>query len=78
MIYKDSKYVFQSELGLISITCVLGIIHHGEVKAMEEVKTPHGKWWIPMVWACNLLKQAYKEGRISNEISFKALLEVRI
>ena len=48
-----------------------------EQKALEEIQTPHGKWWVPFVWTCNLVKDARNEGRITDDYMLKALLEVR-
>ena len=54
-----------------------GVITRTEIQALEDVNTPHGKWWVPIVWACNLIKQARKEGRIGDEFLMKVLMEVR-
>ena len=48
-----------------------------EQKALDDVNTPHGKWWAPIVWICNLLKECKNEGRISDDFMLKALYEVR-
>lgn len=48
-----------------------------ELKALDEVATPHGKWWVPFVWTCNLVKDARSEGRIADDYLMKTLLEVR-
>ena len=54
-----------------------GVITRTEIQALEDVNTPHGKWWVPIVWACNLIKQARKEGRIGDDFLMKVLMEVR-
>ena len=48
-----------------------------EIQALEEVNTPHGKWWVPVVWSCNLVKQSRKESRIADDFSMKTVLDVR-
>ena len=46
--------------------------------ALEEVDTPHGKWWVPFVWCCNLAKEALQEGRISDGYLFTQVVQVRL
>jgi len=47
-----------------------------EVKLMDQVSTPHGKWWVPFVWSCNLVRAARRQGRISDNYLMKTLLDV--
>ena len=61
---------------LMSILGYSGVINENEVKAMNDVETPHGKWWVPVVWICNLIKEARKEGRIADDFLMKSLIDV--
>ncbi len=45
---------------------------------LEEVQTPHGKWWVPFVWVFNLIKDSRHEGRITDDYMMKALMEVSL
>ena len=54
----------------------IGVITMDEIQALEEVSTPHGKWWVPVVWSCNLVKQSRKEARIADDYSMKTILDV--
>jgi len=47
-----------------------------EVKLLDQVSTPHGKWWVPFVWSCNLVRAARRQGRISDNYLMKTLLDV--
>ena len=47
-----------------------------ELKALDGVQTPHGKWWVPFVWTFNLLKEARNEGRITDDYLLKTLMDV--
>ena len=47
-----------------------------EHKMIQEVQTPHGKWWIPFVWTFNLIKDARNEGRINDDYMLKTLMDV--
>lgn len=58
------------------VDVIAGVITMPEIRALEEVSTPHGKWWVPFVWACNLIKQARKEGRVKDDFFMKVLMEV--
>ena len=48
-----------------------------EIKLLDQVVTPHGKWWVPFVWSCNLVRAARRQGRISDNYLMKSLLDVR-
>ena len=47
-----------------------------EIKLLDQVSTPHGKWWVPFVWSCNLVRAARRQGRISDNYLMKTLLDV--
>ena len=47
-----------------------------ELLALEEIDTPHGKWWVPFVWCCNLCRDALQEGRISDGYLFTQVIQV--
>ncbi|KAK2159782.1 hypothetical protein LSH36_146g01058 [Paralvinella palmiformis] len=52
-----------------------GVITQQEAKELEEVDSPHGIWWIPFLWICNILKDARQKGRILDNFLFKTLLD---
>ncbi len=47
-----------------------------EQKIMEDVKTPHNKYFIPLAWATSLIKRARKEGKIKDDFAVKTLIDV--
>lgn len=53
-----------------------GLMTKNERKTLEETVAPHGKWWIPSVWFCNLVMEARKEGRIHDDIHLKSIIDV--
>jgi len=55
---------------------IAGMITKTEIKLLDQVNTPHGKWWVPFVWSCNLVRAARRQGRISDNYLMKALLDV--
>ena len=48
-----------------------------EEKIMEEMKTPHNKYFVPLVWTTSLVTRARKEGRIKDDFGVKTLVDVR-
>ena len=52
------------------------MINEAELKALDEVNTPHGKWWVPFVWTANLIKSTRKAGRISDDYLMKTIIDV--
>ena len=54
----------------------VGVINLREIQALEDITTPHGKWWVPMVWSCNLVKKAKRDGLIADTYSMKAIIDV--
>jgi len=59
------------------VNCVTaGMITKTEIKLLDHVATPHGKWWVPFVWSCNLVRAARRQGRISDNYLMKTLLDV--
>ena len=58
------------------VILLAGVINEAELKALDEVNTPHGKWWVPFVWAANIVKAARKEGRICDDYLMKTIIDV--
>ncbi|ESO07552.1 hypothetical protein HELRODRAFT_76057, partial [Helobdella robusta] len=52
-----------------------GIVTASEVKVMEDVSTPHGKWWVPFVWCCNIIRDAHRKGYILDNYLMKSLID---
>ncbi|KAM9468053.1 bestrophin-3-like isoform 2-T2 [Clarias gariepinus] len=47
-----------------------------ERKIFENLKSPHLKYWIPVVWFTNLASRARREGRIQDSVDLQAILNV--
>ncbi|KAM9468052.1 bestrophin-3-like isoform 1-T1 [Clarias gariepinus] len=45
-----------------------------ERKIFENLKSPHLKYWIPVVWFTNLASRARREGRIQDSVDLQAIL----
>lgn len=49
-----------------------------ERKVFENIRSPHLKYWIPVVWFSNLASKARQEGRIQDSIDLQNILNVTI
>ncbi|XP_046390991.1 uncharacterized protein LOC124159303 isoform X2 [Ischnura elegans] len=54
-----------------------GFMQPTEKKIFEDLdsKTPHPKYWMPLVWAGSIVTRARKEGRIRDDFSMKTLID---
>lgn len=57
---------------------VIGIITQPEVTMLNDLPTPHGKWWVPFMWSFNIVRDAHKEGRIASDFGLKTLQDVSL
>ena len=49
-----------------------------ERKIFDNIKSPHLKYWIPVVWFSNLASKARKEGRIKDSVDLQTILNVSL
>lgn len=62
--------------GLADTLCCLGFMTPEERKIFENLKSPHLKYWVPVVWFTNLASKARKEGRIQDSVDLQTILTV--
>jgi len=48
-----------------------------EEKILENLKTPYNKFFVPLIWASELVMRARTEGRIKDDFAVKTLIDVR-
>ncbi|KAM9403483.1 bestrophin-3-like isoform 3-T4 [Salvelinus alpinus] len=58
----------------IPVTFVLGFMTPEERKIFDAVKSPHLKYWIPVVWFSNMASRARTEGRIKDSVDLQTIL----
>ncbi|XP_062339499.1 bestrophin-3-like [Osmerus eperlanus] len=51
-----------------------GFMSADERKIFDNIKSPHLKYWIPVVWFSNLASKARKEGRIKDSVDLQTIL----
>lgn len=54
----------------------VGFMTPEERKVFNDIRSPHLKYWIPMVWFANLASKARQEGRIQDSIDLQNILNV--
>ncbi|XP_029283890.1 bestrophin-3 isoform X2 [Cottoperca gobio] len=52
-----------------------GFMTPEERKVFENIRSPHLKYWIPVVWFSNLASKARQEGRIKDSIDLQNILK---
>ena len=58
--------------------CCVGFMLVGEESILIGIKTPHNKYFIPLVWATSLVARARKEGRIRDDFAVKTIIDVNM
>ena len=53
-----------------------GIMNPNEEKIIEDINTPHNKYFVPLVWATTLVTRGRKEGKIRDDFAVKTLIDV--
>ncbi|KAJ4937974.1 hypothetical protein JOQ06_002601 [Pogonophryne albipinna] len=51
-----------------------GLMTSEELRHLEELRSPHNKFWVPCMWFVSLALRARTEGRINNDVALTALL----
>ncbi|XP_077372775.1 bestrophin-4 [Festucalex cinctus] len=51
-----------------------GLMTSEELKHLEDLPSPHNKFWVPCMWFVSLALRARSEGRINNDVALTALL----
>ncbi|XP_035215748.1 uncharacterized protein LOC118189269 isoform X2 [Stegodyphus dumicola] len=52
-----------------------GILLPNEKKIIEQLKTSHSTYWMPLVWASSIAIRARKEGRVRDDFALNTLVE---
>ncbi|XP_039518217.1 bestrophin-1 isoform X3 [Pimephales promelas] len=53
-----------------------GLMTAEELRHLEELPSPHNKFWVPCMWFVSLAMRARSEGRINNDVAMTAILNV--
>lgn len=55
---------------------VAGFITKEEAETYETTQCRYLKFWVPLMWANNIIARARREGRIETEFGLRMVLEV--
>ncbi|XP_076847092.1 bestrophin-4 isoform X2 [Brachyhypopomus gauderio] len=53
-----------------------GLMSAEELSQLEDLPSPHNKFWVPCMWFVSLALRARTEGRINNDVVLSAILNV--
>lgn len=56
--------------------CLTGLMTSEELRHLENLPSPHNKFWVPCMWFVSLALRARTEGRINNDVALTAILTV--
>ena len=62
------------QTGVVSAS---GFITKEEAETYETTQCRYLKFWVPLMWANNIIARARREGRIETEFGLRMVLEVR-
>ncbi|KAM6925697.1 bestrophin-4 [Lycodopsis pacificus] len=51
-----------------------GLMTSDELRHLEDLRSPHNKFWVPCMWFVSLALRARTEGRINNDVALTAIL----
>uniref|UniRef100_A0A8D3DAE3 Bestrophin homolog n=1 Tax=Scophthalmus maximus TaxID=52904 RepID=A0A8D3DAE3_SCOMX len=51
-----------------------GLMTPEELRHLEDLPSPHNKFWVPCMWFVSLALRARSEGRINNDVALTAIL----
>ncbi|XP_034540979.1 bestrophin-1 isoform X1 [Notolabrus celidotus] len=51
-----------------------GLMTSEELRSLEDLPSPHNKFWVPCMWFVTLTLRARAEGRINNDVALTAIL----
>lgn len=56
---------------------VAGLLMEDEQMMMEKTRSIYRQYFVPIVWACNLVERAKREGKVKDEFTYQNLIKVR-
>lgn len=77
--HEDLTVVFPGppeEVSVFSCCALSGLMTSEELRHLEDLPSPHNKFWVPCMWFVSLALRARTEGRINNDVALTAILTV--
>ncbi|KAK6766237.1 hypothetical protein RB195_025871 [Necator americanus] len=73
--FQNISTVIKRRFPTVSHLVEAGILTSEEKDMLDNTQTPHGIWWVPSQWFCQLAATARKEGRIHDDLHLKTLID---
>ncbi|XP_059402471.1 bestrophin-2-like [Carassius carassius] len=74
LIYRSVSTAVYKRFPTMSHLVQAGLMTAEELKQLEELPSPHNKFWVPCMWFVSLAMRARSEGRINNDVAMTAIL----
>lgn len=77
--HEDFTVVFPGppeQVSVFSCCALSGLMTSEELRHLEDLPSPHNKFWVPCMWFVSLALRARTEGRINNDVALTAILTV--
>ena len=60
----------------VFLSSLSGLMTAEELRQLEDLPSPHNKFWVPCMWFVNLALRARTEGRINNDVALSSIFTV--
>uniref|UniRef100_A0A8C1CR33 Bestrophin homolog n=2 Tax=Cyprinus carpio TaxID=7962 RepID=A0A8C1CR33_CYPCA len=74
LIYRSVSTAVYKRFPTMSHLVQAGLMTAEELRHLEELPSPHNKFWVPCMWFVSLAMRARSEGRINNDVAMTAIL----
>ncbi|TRY96000.1 hypothetical protein DNTS_002160 [Danionella cerebrum] len=74
LIYRSVSTAVYKRFPTMSHLVQAGLMTAEELSQLEQLPSPHNKFWVPCMWFVSLAMRARSEGRINNDVAMTAIL----
>ncbi|XP_033491543.1 bestrophin-4 [Epinephelus lanceolatus] len=74
LIYRSVSTAVYKRFPTMEHVVQAGLMTSEELRHLEDLRSPHNKFWVPCMWFVSLALRARTEGRINNDVALTAIL----
>ncbi|XP_056272943.1 bestrophin-2 [Pseudoliparis swirei] len=74
LIYRSVSTAVYKRFPTMKHVVQAGLMTSDELRYLEDLRSPHNKFWVPCMWFISLALRARTEGRINNDVALTAIL----
>ncbi|XP_074488758.1 bestrophin-4 [Sebastes fasciatus] len=74
LIYRSVSTAVYKRFPTMAHVVQAGLMTSEELRHLEDLRSPHNKFWVPCMWFVSLALRARTEGRINNDVALTAIL----